>query len=369
MKPSKGFEELKKLVIDQGICSACSACAAFCERIEMVEGMPALVKDCTIKTGAIKCGEEGTCFDTCHMVSFSVPELEKSVFGAARQDEDLGCYKKIVAVRSKIPEILEKAQDGGAVTSFLLCALENKLVEGAVVANRREDWSTSAEVAKNKEELLKGAGTKYCRTFGVAKFGRSLRDVRKIAIVGTGCQISGVTKAQSTLLKGVIEKTKDGERPTKFTKIGLFCFENFPYDCLKNFLEKNYNVKMEQIAKTNITKGKFIVTTKDGKTLEKKIREFEECVPESCKLCIDFTAGFADISVGGVGTEAGWSTVIVRSDKGMELFNLALEKGYIEARENVNLEEIKKNVFLKKDKRKAASEAREKEGKYVPSYS
>lgn len=369
MKPSKGFEELKKLVIDQGICSACSACAAFCERIEMVEGMPALVKDCTLKTGSIKCGEEGTCYDCCPMVSFSMPELEKSVFGAARQDEDLGCYKKIVAVRSKIPEILEKAQDGGAVTSFLLCALENKLVEGAVVANRGEEWSTSAEVAKNKEELLKGAGTKYCRTFSVAKFGRSLRDVRKIAIVGTGCQITGVTKAQSTLLKGVIEKTKDGERPTKFTKIGLFCFENFPYDCLKNFLEKNYNVKMEQIAKTNITKGKFIVTTKDGKTLEKKIREFEECVPESCKLCIDFTAGFADISVGGVGTEAGWTTVVVRSDKGMELFNLALEKGYIEARKNVNLEEIKKNVFLKKDKRKAASEAREKEGKYVPSYS
>ncbi|MBI5253509.1 MAG: Coenzyme F420 hydrogenase/dehydrogenase, beta subunit C-terminal domain, partial [Euryarchaeota archaeon] len=111
-----------------------------------------------------------------------------------------------------------------------------------------------------------------------------------------------------------------------------------------------------------------IVTTKDGKTLEKKIREFEECVPESCKLCIDFTAGFADISVGGVGTEAGWSTVVVRSDKGMELFNLALEKGYVEARESVNLEEIKKNVFLKKDKRKAASQAREKEGKYVPSY-
>ncbi len=368
MKPSKGFEELKKLVIDQNICSACSTCAAFCELVEMVEGMPALVKDCTLKVGSIKCSEEGTCFDACPMVSFSIPELEKQVFGAARQDEDLGYYKKIVAVRSKIPEILEKAQDGGAVTSFLLCALENKLVEGAVVANRSKDWSTSAEVAKTKEELLKGAGTKYCRTFSIAKFGRSLRDVRKIAVVGTGCQITGVTKAQNGLLKPVMEKTKDSERPTRFTKIGLFCFENFPYDCLKNFLEKNYNVKMEQIAKTNITKGKFIVTTRDGKTAEKKIREFEECVPESCKLCADFTAGFSDISAGGVGTEAGWSTVIVRSDKGMELFNLALEKNYIEAKESVNLEEIKKNVSLKKDKRKAASQAREKEGKYVPRY-
>ncbi|MDI6655060.1 MAG: Coenzyme F420 hydrogenase/dehydrogenase, beta subunit C-terminal domain [Candidatus Hydrothermarchaeota archaeon] len=368
MQPSKGFEELKKLVIDQGICSACSTCAAFCERIEMVNGMPALVKDCTLKTGSIKCSEEGTCFDTCPMVSFSMPELEKSIFGAARQDEDLGCYKKIVAVRSKIPEILEKAQDGGAVTSFLLCALENKLIEGAVVANRGEDWSTSAEIAKNKEELLSGAGTKYCRTFSVAKFGRSLRDVRKIAIVGTGCQITGARRAEAIFLKELLSKTAESEKPVRLFLIGLFCFENFPYDCLKNFLEKNYNVKMERIAKTDIKKGKFIVTTKDGQTIEKKVKEFEECVPESCKLCTNFTAEFADISVGGVGSDLGWSTVIVRSDRGMELLEKAGELGYVEIQDSINLEEIKKNVSLKKEKRRAASEIRDKEGKYIPDY-
>jgi coenzyme F420 hydrogenase subunit beta len=369
MKPSKGFEELKKLVIDQGICSGCSTCAAFCERIQMgKDGQPEQVKDCNMEIGAIKCSEDGTCYDCCPMVSFSIPELEKKVFGSEREDRALGYYKKIAAVRSKKKEILERAQDGGAVTSFLLCALENGLIDGAVVANRASDWSTEAWVAKTKEELINGAGTKYARTPSTMKFGKSMRDVRKLAMVGTGCQTLGARRSTTSLLKSVLEKTAESETPLSLTLIGVFCFENFPYECLKKVIESEYGVKIDQIVKTNITKGKFIVTKTDGKTIEKPVKTFGECVPESCHLCTNFTAEFADISVGSVGTDDGWSTVVVRSDKGLELLEKAKKKGYIEVSDKVDLEAIKHNIGLKKKMRKATSEKRSKEGLYVPDY-
>jgi coenzyme F420 hydrogenase subunit beta len=369
MKPSKGFDELKKTVIDQGICSGCSTCAAFCERIEInEEGVPELVKECNMEIGAIKCSTEGTCYDCCPMVSFKRAEIEKEVFGAAREDEDIGYYKRIVAARSRNKKILENAQDGGAVTSLLAAGLKDGLIGGAVVVRRDDSWKTEAYVAKAPEELMSAAGTKYVRTPTSMRFGKTLREVRNLAMVGTGCQTTGARRSMNSILKGVIEKTKESETPLDLTLIGLFCFENFPYPCISKALEKEFGVKIEEIAKTDITKGKFIVTKKDGEELKVPVKTFNYCVPEACDLCTNFTAELADISVGSVGTEPGWSTVIVRSEKGMKLLERAVELGYLEIKDEVDLSQIKKNVSLKKKKREATAEKRLEEGKYVPEY-
>jgi coenzyme F420 hydrogenase subunit beta len=165
-----------------------------------------------------------------------------------------------------------------------------------------------------------------------------------------------------------LEITAESEKPVELTLIGLFCFENFPYPCISKVIEKEFNVKMEDILKTDITKGKFIVTTKKGEELKKPVKTFNECVPEACELCTNFTAELADISCGSIGTDPGWSTVIVRSEKGLELFEKAKELGYIEVSDKVDLDAVRFNMGLKKKMRKATAEKREKEGKYVPEY-
>jgi|Deesub1362A_J573_1020465.scaffolds.fasta_scaffold00005_336 coenzyme F420 hydrogenase subunit beta len=369
MKPSKGFSELKKTVIDQGICSGCSNCAAFCERIIINEdGIPELEKDCNLEIGAVKCSTEGTCYDCCPMVSYSKQDLEQDTFGSVREDEDLGFYQKLLAVRSKKKEILERAQDGGAVTAILAAALKSGLIGGAIVANRMDNWKTEAQIARTPEELMSASGTKYTRTPTAMKFGKMIREIRNLALVGTGCQIAGARRAMHSILKDVVEKTKESERPLDLTLIGLFCFENFPYPCISKALEREFGVNLEDIVKTDITKGKFIITKKDGEELSVSVKKFNECVPESCNLCIDFTAEFSDLTAGSIGTETGWSTVIVRSEKGMKLVEKALELGYIETKDEVDVSQIKKNVSLKKKKREATAESRNKEGKYVPEY-
>lgn len=368
LKPSKGFEELKKSVIDTGMCSGCGACAAFCERIEMQEGMPVLAKDCNLKVGAIKCSLEGNCYDNCPHVSFSWKALEEGAFGGTGEDPVLGHYMKILGVRSKKKEVLEKAQDGGAVTSLLLCALENGLLDGAVVAARSGDWKTSPEIVTKKEELLGGAGTKYARTPTPMKFGRSLRGARKLGMVGTGCQTTAARRFQSTVLKYALEKTRTSDRPLNLLLIGLFCFENFPYAGLKKVVEGEFKVPFADVAKTDITKGKFIITKMDGSTDKRPVKLFNDLVPEACRICTNFTSRLADISVGSVGTEPGWSTVIVRSKKGMELVKAAEEMGYIEVTEKADPAEVKKTDSFKDEKRKETREKREKEGSYIPRY-
>ncbi len=369
MQRSKGFEELKKLIVDTGLCSRCGTCAAFCERIEMKEHGPELARECIMELDAIKCGDMGTCYDNCPILSFSQAALDEKVFGEGRKDKVLGTYKKIVAVKSKAPEVLEKSQDGGAVTALLLCALEEKVVEGAVVASRSDDWNPEANLVHDREALLASVGTKYSSTPGVTLFGRSMNSHRRLALVGTGCQIAGARQVEHSTLKVLIDKKKVSENPFNILTIGLFCYENFMYSKFKAKVEEEFGITLGDVVKNDIIKGKVIINTQDGKEHVKPVKVFNDIVENCCKVCEDFTASFADLSVGSVGSGDGWSTVIVRSDKGLELLEKAAEKGYVEIKEDAKPEIIKKTEASKEKMRLSTREKMETEGRYLPNYS
>jgi coenzyme F420-reducing hydrogenase beta subunit len=82
----------------------------------------------------------------------------------------------------------------------------------------------------------------------------------------------------------------------------------------------------------------------DGKEYSCKVSELNNAIEKGCAYCDDFTARLADISVGSVGSPDGYSTVIVRSEKGKKLLeNLDL------AKEDANTEEVTKlSIFKKK---------------------
>ncbi|HPJ29963.1 MAG TPA: Coenzyme F420 hydrogenase/dehydrogenase, beta subunit C-terminal domain, partial [Methanothrix sp.] len=51
---------------------------------------------------------------------------------------------------------------------------------------------------------------------------------------------------------------------------------------------------------------------------------------KGCGPCFDFAAELADVSVGSVGSKAGWSTVLTRTDVGARVYESALAAGAIE---------------------------------------
>jgi coenzyme F420 hydrogenase subunit beta len=358
---SKGYDELKKDVIDSGICSGCGACAAFCDRVSLTEDGSVPASDCNMIKGGVKCNVEGICYDCCPHVSYSITELEDETFGKQREDEILGSYIKAVAVRSKDKDVLKNAQDGGAATSFLLAAVKEGFSDVAVITNRDDSWNVDSEASSDKKSISSSAGTKYARAPPILKLGENLRKTPRLAIVGTGCQIAGTRKLEKKFLAGV-EKAD-------LTLIGLFCYENFPYSSLKEIIEGKLGLKMEDVIKTDITKGKMHVWTKDGKKHEKPVKEFSEMAPTSCVICKDFTATLSDLTCGSIGSDEGWTTVIVRSERGLKLLKKAEEKGYIEVSDKADLEEVKKTGGFKKKKREKTLDERGKEGLFNPDYS
>ena len=66
--------------------------------------------------------------------------------------------------------------------------------------------------------------------------------------------------------------------------------------------------------------------------LKAPIKDLSQYSIDGCHLCVDSTAEFADISVGGIGSDKGWTTVVLRSETGEVFFNESLKSGCIEAK-------------------------------------
>jgi coenzyme F420 hydrogenase subunit beta len=369
MKKSLGFVGLKRDVVDQGLCSGCGACGAFCDRLVVDEDGPKLVKDCTLDVGSVKCSVNGTCYDNCPMVSHSRSELDMVVFGRVREDSVLGVYERIVGVRARDKGIRDAGQDGGAVTALLECAVDMGLVAGAAVVPRDEVWRPVPELVAEKGDLRAAAGTKYARAVTPVVFGRSLAGYRRLAVVGTGCQIEGLRRLLVNLLGDAFVKTRESDRPLGSLLVGLFCYENFPYSRIREKLVSDpFNVSLEDVVKIDIVRGKIVVSLRDGGEVVHPVKLFNDIVPECCSLCDDFAATFADVSVGSVGSGDGWSTVIVRSGRGLELLEAAVEGGYVEVSLDVSLEEVRKTSASKDRKRRAVRKRREAAGALIPNY-
>ena len=219
------------------------------------------------------------------------------------QNEEIGVYSDLFSAKTKI-----EGQDGGVVSMLLVRGFEEGLFDAAIVVRRGVGYSAEAVVATNEKEVLAAKGTKYLKV-NVTKKLRELvsQGKKRIAIVCTPCEAKAARKIQQTLKNDV-----------EITIIGLFCFEAFNNAKIKEEAKKLLGVDLDRAQKTQVRQGKFTAFV-DGKEYSCKVKDLDTAAEKVCSYCDDFTAQFADVSVGSVGSKKGYSTVIVRSKVGEKL--------------------------------------------------
>ncbi|MDI9623418.1 MAG: coenzyme F420 hydrogenase subunit beta [Methanothermobacter sp.] len=267
----------------------------------------------------------------------------------------LGKYKEVFAARSTDKEILKIAQDGGIVTGLLSYALDEKIIEGAVVAGPGDEfWKPEPMVAMTSDELKAAAGTKYTFSPNVWMLKKAVRQygIEKLGTVGIPCQLMGIRKMQTYPfgVRFLADKIK--------LLIGIFCMENFSYSSLQTFISEKMGLSLELVEKMDIGKGKFWVYTQDD-VYTLPLKETHGYEQAGCKVCNDYVAELADVSTGSVGTPDGWSTVFLRTDTGESIFKDALEAGLFETKP---IEEVKPGLGLLE---KLASQKKEKAEKTI----
>src|SRR3712207_8734893 len=94
------------------------------------------------------------------------------------------------------------------------------------------------------------------------------------------------------------------------------------------------NVDLEEVGRVDVIRGKLIVQDKEGETVfEEPIRDFHGAALKGCDECADFMGHAADISVGSVGSADGYSSVLIRTEEGLEAWSY--EIGRASCRERV----------------------------------
>ena len=142
----------------------------------------------------------------------------------------------------------------------------------------------------------------------------------RIAMVGTPCEIMAASKLQHYT-----------DSPID-VKLGLFCMENFSYKYFGNLL-KEYDLKMDDIEKFQIDKGFIYLLLKTKETVKIPLSVAKRIIRKNCNICVELTSETSDISIGSIGSDEGWSTLIIRTEKGEEIVNGAIDQKFIEAKE------------------------------------
>ncbi len=142
----------------------------------------------------------------------------------------------------------------------------------------------------------------------------------KIAMVGTPCEIMAASKLQYYT-----------DSPIE-VKLGLFCMENFSYKYFVNLL-KEYDLKMEDIEKFQIEKGFVFLLLKNKEEVKIPLSVAKRIIRKNCDICVELSSETSDISIGSIGSKEGWSTLIIRTEKGEEIVNGAIKEKFIEGEE------------------------------------
>ena len=330
------FQDLYELVISKKNCVNCGACLAICPRIGINENKPALIDydpECSL------------CFKYCPRTFFPKSLFEKEIFNEKIQkDFLLGNFQKITAAKSTDNNILGNAQNGGVVSTLLIHALNTELIEGVIMVIKDENWYPKPFIARTPEEVIRAAGSVYAMipTLSVYKDAVYKNKIENLGFVGLPCQIQAVRKLQ--LWPPLSDKYG------KFKLIiGLFCSSNYSYESMNKLIQDSIRVSPREVKKIDVSHGKFIIYLNNGTIKQIPIKDTSNDHYSSCKFCKDYTAEFADISVGSVGAPSNnWNSVIIRTEEGQQLFNDALIQEKVIVTNNIDLIKIKKSSKKKK---------------------
>jgi coenzyme F420 hydrogenase subunit beta len=200
-------------------------------------------------------------------------------------------------------------------------------------------------VARSEEEVLRCAGNSYEASFSLEALNRLPEESQeRLAVVGLPCQVEALGKMRAF-------PTSDAARIKNVRlTLGLFCGWALLPHAFHEFLR--HTVDPREVVKFDIPHhpaNTFDIYDRSG-VISIGLDRIRPFVNPACSYCMDMTSEFADISVGSGRRMYGWNTVVVRSERGQELYEKAKARGMIAemAYPRENLAHLKRASLNKK---------------------
>lgn len=321
------------------LCTSCGTCVGVCptEALSMLKSRNNLYIP---SLDGNKCTNCGLCVKVCPGHSLHFKEMNKEVFGKLPDNPIVGNFLNCYVAYSSDSNLRLNGQSGGIVSSLLIFALEEGLIDGAIVVRMSKKNSLLPEVfiAKNRREVTDASKSKYCSVPINIIQRRVVGETGRYALVGIPCQIHGIRKA---------EKNKEILKRRIVLHFGLFC------DRTLNFLFQDYILSKICAERRDVQEfvyrskewrgwpGDLLIRLRNGRTenLSKdwRINAKPFFTPPRCYSCFDKLNELADVSFGDAwltrfkGANKGMSMLITRTKAGEEIVHRAIEKRIIKA--------------------------------------
>jgi len=260
-----------------------------------------------------------------------------------------GYYLSLFYSWSTDKKIRFESSTGGLLNGLSLYLLESEKVKFILhtITDPEKPMRSISKLSYNKDELL---NSNSCSRYGPAspldRFHEALNLNEPFAFVGKPCDISAIRQL-----------SKSDERVNKLCKylLTLVCGGSTEFTKSEDFIE-SFKVKEEELSIFRYrgfgNPGKMYIKTKDGREHDREYNSFwgEEStwrVHFRCKICPDAIGESSDIAAldtwrGGSpkGEDEGFNAAIIRTKKGSDLFNEAVNAGYIKMGDQLEIKDI-----------------------------
>jgi glutamate synthase (NADPH/NADH) small chain len=310
----KGIFPRATVIKNSNLCCGCGLCVSICP-VNAIS-----YSNDTFDIDEDLCINCGLCYLCCPRSFFpdSLKRLKENHDPNIKYLKEFNYYRDIFTAQTTDERIRPIAQDGGVVSTLIKMAFEQDLIDAVLaVTVGDEPLKPLPILIKSKEDLLKTAGTKYANT-PLLKIFDEAKQFKRIAVVGTPCILKALKKISfypfnKPFYNNIV------------LKIGLFCMESFNYEKIVELLKTEFRIYPSEVKKMDINKGRFIVYDQNSRITEVPIKKIKKYGRFGCFFCDDLTSEHADISVGSIGSDRGWSTVITRTKEGLDFFQNALD--------------------------------------------
>ncbi|MFA5079830.1 MAG: coenzyme F420 hydrogenase/dehydrogenase beta subunit N-terminal domain-containing protein, partial [Dehalococcoidia bacterium] len=183
----KGIGDLFKEVIDKGLCTVCGACVGDCPYVVFYRGKIRMLDLCN--------RTEGHCYEYCPRTFTDLDAISTKIHGTPYTGDEIGTARKVLMARAGDSKTRTKAQYGGTVSALLSLALDNGLIDAAILSKNTDDKLPAGFVARSSAQVLEGAGSNYMAYPALEALNRIPRDSKdRLGIVVTPCQAIALAK-------------------------------------------------------------------------------------------------------------------------------------------------------------------------------
>lgn len=349
-----GPTELSHRILKGNLCTSCGACAELCPYLKSHGDKIANVFACDRETGR--------CYAACPKTGVDEPLLSETLFATPWKDAPLGHYRKIYRTKQGTRASKGDFQNGGTVSALVIAALEQGIIDKAVLTGS-DGIMPRPRMVTTPDQVLECSTSKYIAAPTMARLNRAATEGEmNLGMVGTPCQMTGLANLRTNPL--AMEDFKD---PMGMA-IGLFCTWALSGEGFLSCLDRQ-GIDPAAVRSMDIppppAENAFLTLEKEVKEIP--LDELRKQVLPGCAVCPDMTGLWTDLSVGALEENPEWNTLIVRSERGEALVNRAVEAGLLEIRP-ISQTSVDNLTLAATNKRKRALAARERLGLLDPAF-